>query len=192
MSQNTKDWIRLISLLIGSGAAVTVTAATGGAKLWIAVLCGLGTGATNLFHALSDKPGIGASEDKPKSPLPLILLFAVGLSLLCGCGTLYNSIVTVNDVETAAMKEWAKAHNDGKTSEALDRKVLAAHAAFNRAKLDTKILLEAYKANGDKSKLEQSLAVVRAAIEPVLDLIAEFNAPKAASLQTAAANATKP
>lgn len=62
MNQNTKDWIKLVALLIGSGAAVTVTSAVGGAKLWIAILCGVGTGCTNLYHALSEKPGV---ETKP-------------------------------------------------------------------------------------------------------------------------------
>ncbi len=62
MKQETKEWMKLIALVIGTGSAVTVTSAVGGAKLWIAILCGLGTGATNLYHALSATP-----EDKAEA-----------------------------------------------------------------------------------------------------------------------------
>lgn len=121
-----------------------------------------------------------------------LLIFAVAISLLAGCGTLYTTIVTVSDVESAAMKEWARAHNDHRTTEELDRKVMRAHDAFNVAKTDAGLLLEAYRASGDKTKREQALAVVRAAIGPVLDLIETFNPTKAATLKSAAANATQP
>ena len=53
----TKAWILLITLVIGTGAAVTITTYLGGAKLWVSILAGLGTGATNVCHALSEKPG---------------------------------------------------------------------------------------------------------------------------------------
>lgn len=56
MSPAAKEWLKLISLLVGSGSVVTVTSYLGGAKLWIAILCGLGTGATNLYHALNESP----------------------------------------------------------------------------------------------------------------------------------------
>ena len=56
MSPNTKEWVKLVCLVVGTGSAVTVTSYLGGAKLWIAILCGLGTGATNVYHALSDSP----------------------------------------------------------------------------------------------------------------------------------------
>jgi pantothenate kinase type III len=56
MSKATKEWIKLLALVIGTGSAVTTTAAVGGAQLWIAILCGIGTGATNLYHALNETP----------------------------------------------------------------------------------------------------------------------------------------
>lgn len=68
VSSNTKEWVKLISLVIGTGSAVTVTSYLGGAKLWIAILCGLGTGATNVYHALKE-PAVGEragqSSDAP-------------------------------------------------------------------------------------------------------------------------------
>jgi len=123
--------------------------------------------------------------------LRLLLTLAV-VALLCGCGTLFTTVVTVTEVETAAMNEWARAHNDHRTTEDLDRKVMRAHDAFNQAKTDAGLLLEAYKASGDKTQLEQALAVVRAAIGPVLDLIETFNPTRAATLKSSAASATKP
>lgn len=62
MSPSTKEWIKLISLVIGTGSAITVTSYVGGAKLWIAILVGVGTGATNVYHAFSESP------NKPKEP----------------------------------------------------------------------------------------------------------------------------
>lgn len=63
MSPQTKEWIKLISLVLGTGSGVTVASYLGGAKLWIAILCGVGTGATNVYHALNDSP-----KDKATQP----------------------------------------------------------------------------------------------------------------------------
>lgn len=65
MNQTTKEWIKLFALTIGTGSAVTVTSYAGGSKLWVAILCGIGTGMTNVYHALSDKPGDKPTENKP-------------------------------------------------------------------------------------------------------------------------------
>jgi hypothetical protein len=65
MNQNTKDWIKLIALIFGTGAAVCVTAIQGGAKAWIGVLLGLGTAGTNVYHAMSDKPGSNINSPTP-------------------------------------------------------------------------------------------------------------------------------
>ena len=61
-SDQTKAWISLICLVIGTGGAITVTSYEGGAKLWIAILCGLGTGATNVYHALASSPNDKADD----------------------------------------------------------------------------------------------------------------------------------
>ena len=66
MSSTVKDWIKLISLIFGTGAAVCVTAIQGGAKPWVAIVLGLGTAGTNVYHAMAEKPG--TTETKPPTP----------------------------------------------------------------------------------------------------------------------------
>lgn len=63
-SPEVKAWLQLITLVLGTGIGVGVTAYLGGANWCIALLCGLGTGATNVYHALSDSP----SKDKTRPP----------------------------------------------------------------------------------------------------------------------------
>lgn len=67
-SPQTKAWILLICLVLSTGGAITVASYTGGAKLWIAILCGLGAGATNVYHALNTRPADKA--DEPPKPQP--------------------------------------------------------------------------------------------------------------------------
>lgn len=52
----TKAWILLVTLVLATGSAVTVTTYLGGTKLWIAILAGAGTGASNVYHALTSSP----------------------------------------------------------------------------------------------------------------------------------------
>jgi hypothetical protein len=51
-----KAWIQLVSLVLGTGIGVGMTAFLGGASWGVALICGIGTGATNVYHALSDSP----------------------------------------------------------------------------------------------------------------------------------------
>lgn len=55
-TESQKAWIKLVCLVFGSSASVIVASYAGGAKPWVAVLLGLGTAGTNVYHALSDKP----------------------------------------------------------------------------------------------------------------------------------------
>ena len=55
-SSETKAWIQLVSLVLGTGIGIGVTSFLGGANPWVAVLCGLATGATNVYHALTETP----------------------------------------------------------------------------------------------------------------------------------------
>lgn len=55
-SPQTRAWILLICLVLGSGITVGVTSLLGGSSPWIAALCGLATGATNVYHALAASP----------------------------------------------------------------------------------------------------------------------------------------
>ncbi len=43
-------------MVVGTGSGITITTYLGGAKLWIAILAGVGTGATNVYHALNSSP----------------------------------------------------------------------------------------------------------------------------------------
>jgi len=51
-----KAWILLVTLVLSTGGAITVANYLSGAKLWVAILSGLVAGATNVYHALTDKP----------------------------------------------------------------------------------------------------------------------------------------
>ena len=64
-SPQVKAWLQLITLVLGTGIGVGVTAFLGGSDPWIAFLCGLGTGATNVYHALADSPKDKAGQTKP-------------------------------------------------------------------------------------------------------------------------------
>ncbi len=66
-SATTKAWILLITLVMSTGAAITVTSYEGGAKLWVAILLGLATGATNVYHALSAGPN-KTNDNQNKTP----------------------------------------------------------------------------------------------------------------------------
>ena len=52
----TKAWIQLISLAVGTGSAITGTTYAGGCKLWVAILAGIGSAGSAVFHAVSDSP----------------------------------------------------------------------------------------------------------------------------------------
>lgn len=55
-SPAVRAWLLLICLIISSGGAVGMTTFLGGAKWPIAVITGVITGVTNLYHALSQSP----------------------------------------------------------------------------------------------------------------------------------------
>lgn len=64
-SPQVKAWILLASLVLGTGISVGMTAFLGGASPWVAAICGLGTGATNVYHALSESPSKNAQTKAP-------------------------------------------------------------------------------------------------------------------------------
>ena len=69
-SSQIKAWLQLISLVLGTGIGVGVTAYLGGARPLVAFLCGLGTGATNVYHALSDSPSDKVAKTSAPFPTP--------------------------------------------------------------------------------------------------------------------------
>jgi uncharacterized membrane protein len=60
-----KNWLLLITLILSTGGAVTLTAHAGGATWLVSIISGLITGASNVFHALNDSP-----NDAPQQPKP--------------------------------------------------------------------------------------------------------------------------
>lgn len=55
-SPSVKAWILLITLTLSTGGGVGLVAYNGGSHWGYAILCGLITGATNVYHALSSSP----------------------------------------------------------------------------------------------------------------------------------------
>ena len=106
-----------------------------------------------------------------------LFTFALAALLLTSCSTVYKSAVILTQAEDAVMKEWARAHNDHLTSKELDLKVLAAHARFNEAKQVAAVALRAYEAGGQKSAFLAALEGARAAVGPILELLAPVVAP---------------
>jgi hypothetical protein len=51
-----KAWILLVTLVLGTGIATGYAAFLTGSHWTGALIVGLGTGATNVYHALSDSP----------------------------------------------------------------------------------------------------------------------------------------
>lgn len=55
----------LITLALGSGSTVGMTAFLGGCTPWVAFFCGLGTAMTNVYHNLASSPKDKADSTKP-------------------------------------------------------------------------------------------------------------------------------
>lgn len=69
-SPQVKAWIQLIALVLGTGIGVGMTAFLGGSSPLVAFLCGLGTGATNVYHALSESPKDKVKTGSTSAPWP--------------------------------------------------------------------------------------------------------------------------
>ena len=63
MTPKQVAWIKLICLAVGTGCAAGATAYATGSKVWGAAIVGLGTAATNVYHALAASP-----NDSTKTP----------------------------------------------------------------------------------------------------------------------------
>lgn len=55
-SPEVKAWLMLITLVLSTGLAAGYTAFLTGSNPWGAAVVGLGTAATNVYHALSQSP----------------------------------------------------------------------------------------------------------------------------------------
>lgn len=91
--------------------------------------------------------------------------------LLVGCASLYQSVITITSVVDSAMKNWAALSVAGKTTAAVDAKVIAAHNTYRAAAATCQAALVAYKANGDQTPYIAALNAAKAAAQGVLDLV---------------------
>lgn len=64
MNPQTKAWLIVICTAVATGTAVTGGAIAGGCKTSVAILTGVGAGASAVLHALLQSP-----TDQPKQPL---------------------------------------------------------------------------------------------------------------------------
>lgn len=93
------------------------------------------------------------------------------LLMLVACSTLYTGIVTITQVVDAGMKDWAQMSVAGKTSTAIDAKVVATHDKYRQACAVTQIALVAYKNSGDSTEYVKALASLRATVDELFALI---------------------
>ena len=114
------------------------------------------------------------------------------VAILCGCGTLYNGIVTITQVRDSAMKELAALSKQGKISDATDTKIEVADKAYREAAETASKALIAYKAGGDKGQYVAALMAVKVAIASILDILTPMiSQSEALSLNTSLSKATK-
>lgn len=122
-----------------------------------------------------------------------ILITIAITMLLAGCGTLYKAAIALTDIDDSLMKEWATLHNDGKTSEDLDRKVMKAQATFKSSCSVAAAALRAYDAGGNKADYIKTLEAARSAIGPIIDLLTpHLSSLKLSQYKSSVANATRP
>ncbi len=141
----------------------------GGFLATVAPACGLLFARDN--NVTSEQAGATAPRSGAGTPF-LALAAALGLSaLMVGCAGLNRSIITVTDVVDSAMTEYADAQVRGLTTPALDAKVKAAHAEYQKAAGLALVAYQTATANGDKPAALATLKTLREAVDPLFDLI---------------------
>lgn len=137
-----------------------------------------------------------ATAPAPRSSIPLMGLGALGLAAvlsLTACATTSRAIVTVTSVVDVAMKDWAQASAAGQTTPDLDARVTAAHDHYRAVCGGLAQILEAAQANGDQATAVNALQTLRAAVDPLLELIGPLVSPaEAQRLNTQLNTATAP
>lgn len=119
--------------------------------------------------------------------LPLLIAALV----LCGCSTLFRSVVTTTEVVDAAMQAWADLSVRGQTTGALDARVRVAHANYQKAASIARDALKVYRDTGDKGSYEQALAATQATMLGLLDIITPLLLPEKATELKAKAGKAK-
>lgn len=108
-----------------------------------------------------------------------------------GCTTLYRGVVTMSDVVDKAMTAWADLSVKGATTPAVDARVKAAHAQYQKSAAVARDALIAYKQGGDKATYEQALAAAQVAMNGVVNIILPLLTPDKADTLRAQASKAK-
>lgn len=100
----------------------------------------------------------------------LPVLFAAAI-ILTACSTFNASVITITSVVDSAMKEWASLSVAGKTSAAIDAKVVVAHERYRQSCAVVQAALVEYKQSGNNAGYIAALSAARAAADGLIDLI---------------------
>ena len=126
---------------------------------------------------------------KTRTIAPLVLLLLIAVS----CTNLFTGIVTFRDVRDVALKDWAQASHEGKTTKALDDAVIAQDKHVQEAAKVAQDALETFQANGDKAAYIKALSVLQVAVSDLVSIVVPvITDGQATSLKTLQAKASKP
>lgn len=100
------------------------------------------------------------------------LISVLLIGAICGCTTLYTSIVTITQLRKDILNEYGQLYRAGLISSEIDYKASLADAAFIEAAAAMEVVLVAYK-NGTATDadVQQKFIVVKAALAEILALI---------------------
>lgn len=182
MTTKLNSWIRGLIAAVVTGGATSGLSALGisvadaaGAEIGglnlkqVGILFGSGA-LVGLLAYLKQSPIPPPEDDPPKVPM-WIIAFAV-LSLGLGaCMTVNKATVTLTSVVDVAMKDWAQASVAGRTTPELDAKVITAHNQYRDVCGAIVPIYEAAIANGENPDATAVLTTLRAAVDPLMDLL---------------------
>lgn len=91
--------------------------------------------------------------------------------ILTACSTFNASVITITSVVDSAMKEWAQLSVAGKTTVAIDSKVVMAHDRYRQACSVVQTALIEYKQSGNNASYVAALSAARASADGLIDLV---------------------
>ena len=100
------------------------------------------------------------------------LISVLLIGVICGCTTLYTSIVTITQLRKDILNEYGQLYRAGLISSEIDYKASLADAAFIEAAAAMEVVLVAYKNDtATDADVQQKFIVVKAALAEILVLI---------------------
>lgn len=179
--------IPLCTFIMGTlGYMVMTDSPMASGKAWFtsilvaATATGLHSGLKNTFQVAGEKI------------VTLAFSTSFFLLVLTGCNTIPKAVVTVDSVVDGAMKEWAMAQRDGRTTPAFDAEVMSLHRQFNKAKLDAAVIWETYLRTGNTSDAASALRILKNAAVPLIDRLVPVNRSALTESQQRLAIANQP